>query len=500
MNEFGIILPIIFPLVMGFLILTNNFESRRNREIFVFIAVVLNTIFAFNAMFNTTGEWQIFKFQEMLTIGFNIDGLSRIFGSMVSILWVITTIYSFEYMTHEGSENRFFCFFLATYGVVLGIAFSGNFITMYLFYEFLTLVTLQLVMHSMDDKARYAGKMYITYMMFGAALVLTGFIFLYNYGSSMDFIYGGVLDANKVQNNEDLVLLIFLATFFGFGVKAAILPVYRWLPKASIAPTPVTALLHAVAVVKSGIFAIIRTIYFSFGTEILINTWVQNVLLLVVSATIIYGSAVALRTPHIKRRFAYSTISNLSYILLGVVLMTPEGLGAGVLHMFYHAFIKITLFFCAGSILYKTHKEYLYEIEGFGHKMPVVFGSMAIAGVSLAGIPPFAGFNSKWLLGTASVQSGNVFAYFGIVALITSSVLTALYMFYVLVRAYIPRNKEYAKDYYEHVKDPNMYMKLPLIVLSIIIIFMGLYPNVILEIFLSMFFDDAFIVQGGAFV
>lgn len=497
MNEFGIILPVVFPLIVGVFTLMAKFESRKEREIAVFIAVILNTIFVFNAMFNTTGVLEIFKFQEILSIGFKIDGLSRIFATMVSVLWVITTIYSFEYMTHEGSENRFFAFFLATYGVVLGIAFSGNFLTMYLFYEFLTLVTLQLVMHSMDNKARYAGKLYITYMMFGAALVLAGFIFLYSYGNSMDFVYGGVLNPEKVENNKDLVLLIFLATFFGFGVKAAIFPVYRWLPKASIAPTPVTALLHAVAVVKSGIFAIIRTIYFSFGTEILIGTWVQNLLILTTAITIIYGSAVALRTPHIKRRFAYSTISNLSYILFGVVLMTPSGLGAGLLHMVYHAVIKMTLFFCAGAILYQTHKEYLYEIEGFGYKMPVVFLSMTIAGVSLAGIPPFAGFNSKWLLGTAAVESGNIFAYFGIFALITSSVLTALYMFYILVRGFIPRNKEYSKDYYYHAEDPNIYMKLPLVVLSIVIILMGLYPENILNTFYNMFDENIIIDNLG---
>lgn len=497
MNEFGIILPIIFPLIVGVLVLTAKFESRREREVAVFIAVILNTIFSFNAMFNTTGKLDIFTFQEMLSISLKIDGLSRIFGTMVSILWVITAIYAFEYMTHEGSENRFFAFFLATYGVVLGIAYSGNFLTMYLFYEFLTLVTLQLVMHTMDSKARYAGKMYITYMMFGAALVITGFIFLYNYGESMDFVYGGVLSAEKIKGNEEIGLIIFTATFFGFGVKAAVLPVYRWLPKASIAPTPVTALLHAVAVVKSGVFAITRTIYFSFGTEILINTWVQNILILTVTATIIYGSAVALKTPHIKRRFAYSTISNLSYILFGIVLMTPSGLGAGLLHMVYHAFIKITLFFCAGAILYKTHKEYLYEIEGFGYKMPIVFIAMTIAGISLAGIPPFAGFNSKWLLATAGVESNNPFAYLGIFALIVSSVLTALYMFYILVRGFIPRNIEHSEEYYHNAEDPNLYMTIPLVILSIMILVMGLFPNEVLEIFKRMFLEHSYILYGS---
>lgn len=487
MNEFGIILPIMFPLIIGIFIIMAKFESRQEREIAVFTAVFLNTMFSFNAMYNTTGVMEIFHFQDMLSIGLKIDGLSRVFGTMVSILWIITTIYSFEYMTHEGSENRFFGFFLATYGVVLGIAFSGNFLTMYLFYEFLTLVTLPLVMHSMDNKARYAGKVYITYMMFGAALILTGFIFLYNYGMTMDFIYGGVLSKDKIKGQEDMELMIYAITFFGFGVKSAVLPMFRWLPKASIAPTPVTALLHAVAVVKSGIFAIIRLTYFSFGTEFLVGTWVQEFLLFVTAITIIFGSAVALRTPHIKRRFAYSTISNLSYILFGILLMTPTGLGAGLLHMIYHAFIKITLFFATGTILYKTHKEYLYEIEGFAYKMPVVFLAMAVAGISLAGIPPFAGFNSKWLLAVAATEVGSLATYVGIFALIASSVMTALYMFYILARGFFPRKKEYEKDYYYKAEDPNWYMKLPLIVLTIVILIMGLFPNEILNEFDNMF-------------
>ena len=294
-----------------------------------------------------------------------MDGLSKVFGTMVSILWILTTIYGFEYMTHEGHEDRFFAFFTMTFGVVLGIAFSGNFLTMYLFYEFLTLVTLPLVMHAMDNKARHAGKMYILYMMFGAALAFIGFVFVYCYGTSIDFVPGGVLNPILVAGHETTLQLVFIAAFFGFGVKAAVFPLYRWLPKASVAPTPVTALLHAVAVVKSGIFAIIRLTYYSFGTDFLVGTVAQNVMLVAAAITIVFGSTVALRTPHIKRRFAYSTVSNLSYIIFGIALMTPLGLAAALMHMIYHAVLKITLFFTAGAVLYKTHREYLYEVEGF---------------------------------------------------------------------------------------------------------------------------------------
>ena len=444
--------------------------------------MVLNAIFALFAIWSGKADaFTLFHFSDKLSLELRMDGLSKVFGTMVSVLWILTTIYGFEYMTHEGHEDRFFAFFTMTFGVVLGIAFSGNFLTMYLFYEFLTLVTLPLVMHAMDNKARHAGKMYILYMMFGAALAFIGFVFVYCYGTSIDFVPGGVLNPVLVAGHEKTLQLVFIAAFFGFGVKAAVFPLYRWLPKASVAPTPVTALLHAVAVVKSGIFAIIRLTYYSFGTDFLVGTVAQNVMLVAAAITIVFGSTVALRTPHIKRRFAYSTVSNLSYIIFGIALMTPLGLAAALMHMIYHAVLKITLFFTAGAVLYKTHREYLYEVEGFGRLMPVTFAAMTITGIGLVGIPPFAGFHSKWALATAAVQGGNPVSYLGILALIISALLTALYVFYIVVRAYFPRNKEYPAGYYDHVQDPNWYMKGPLIILTVASLVLAFTPGPLME-------------------
>ena len=451
MNAFAILLPVIFPIIAGACLLPVKFSDRKARQRVVLPIIVLNAIFALYAIFFAdSGAITIFRFSNRLSLALHVDGLSKIFGTMVSLLWIPTTIYAFEYMTHEGHEDRFFSFFTMTFGVVIGIAFADNFLTMYLFYEFLTLVTLPIVMHQFDNKARHAGKTYVLYMMFGASLAFIGFV--------------------------------FVLAFFGFGVKAAVFPFYRWLPKASVAPTPVTALLHAVAVVKSGVFAIIRLTYYAFGTEFLIGTWAQYVMLIAASITIVFGSTVALRTPHIKRRFAYSTISNLSYIIFGVAIMTPTGLAAGMLHMIYHAVIKITLFFTAGAILYKTHREYLYEVEGFGKLMPITFATMAITGIGLVGVPPFAGFHSKWALATAATASGNPVTYIGVVALILSALLTALYIFSIIIRAYFPREKEYPAGYYDHVSDPNKYMTVPLIVLAAVSILMGLMPATLLGI------------------
>ncbi len=237
------------------------------------------------------------------------------------------------------------------------------------------------------------------------------------------------------------------------------------------------------AVVKAGVFAIIRLTYYNFGTEFLRGTWTQNVILVMTALTIVFGSTMALRTPHIKRRYGYSTISNLSYILFGIALMTPAGLSAGLLHMIYHAVLKITLFFCAGAILYQNHREYAYEIEGFGTKMPMIFFSMTVVSIGMAGIPPFAGFHSKWALGTAAVATENPVAYLGIAALILSALLTVLYLFSLVIKAYFPVKKQYPTWYYDGVADPNRLMTIPLLVLSMISVVIGLYPKPFLQVF-----------------
>lgn len=485
MNEkLVLLLPILFPVIAGVILLISKLEDRQKRQKYVSFVVILNAIFVLSILYIDNKEpFVLYRFSEKLSLILHIDGLSMVFGTMVSILWVITTFYAFEYMKHEGMETKFFSFFMMTFGIVIGIAFSGNMVTLYLFYEFLTLVTLPLVMHGTDGKTRYAGRIYLIYMMGGASLAFIGLVFLVIYGNSLDFIMGGILNTELASKDAEMLHVVYLLAFFGFGVKAAILPFYYWLPTAAVAPTPVTALLHAVAVVKAGVFAIIRLTYYNFGIEFLKGTWVQNVILVVTALTIVFGSTMALRTPHIKRRYGYSTISNLSYILFGIALMTPAGLSAGLLHMIYHAVLKITLFFCAGAILYQNHREYAYEIQGFGTKMPMIFLSMTIVSIGMAGIPPFAGFHSKYALGTAAVEAGNPYAFIGIVALIISALLTTLYLFELVIRAYFPVKKEYPAWYYDGVADPNKLMTVPLLVLSAISVVIGLYPKFFVQIF-----------------
>lgn len=254
-----------------------------------------------------------------------MDGASRLFAGLAATLWPFTMLYAFDYMSHEKHLSMFWSFFTVSFGVTLGVAFAGNMMTMYLFYELLTLATLPLVMQPMSTTARKAGVKYAVYSMSGAALAFIGLVFLV-VNDAQDFTLGGHLTG--YTGDRQLLLAVFVLAFVGFGVKAAIWPLHAWLPAAAVAPTPVTALLHAVAVVKSGAFACIRLIYYAFGTEILVGTWAQQAVMTLTLITILFASCMSVKQRHFKRRLAYSTVSNLSYILFAATIMTLPALTA----------------------------------------------------------------------------------------------------------------------------------------------------------------------------
>ncbi len=467
-----LMLPVLFPILAGGCLLALRPSSGKARNVFIMTVVLVTAALALFAVWLSYRSGSgalactLVRFSERFSISLRIDGASMVYGAIVSVLWPLITLYALDYMTHEGAENRFFSFWLMSFGVVLGIAFAEDFLTLYLFYEFLTLATLPLVMHAMDDKARYAGRKYVLYSISGAAFAFIGIVFLLNYGTTLNFTYGGVLDGALVAGNENTLLRVFVFAFFGFGVKAAVFPFHGWLPDASVAPTPVTALLHAVAVVKAGAFAVMRLIYFGFGADFLRGTYAQKIVMAAAIVTIVYGSARALRTPHLKRRLAFSTVSNLSYILFAFTVMTPAGLTGGLTHMVYHAFIKITLFSCAGAIIQKGGKEYTYEMEGLGKAMPVVMATFTLCSVALMGIPPLGGFAGKWMIAAAAVPGGDPMAYAGIAALILSTLLTTLYMMTVVVRAYFPVG-ELDREALGRIHDPGGLMTVPLVTLTV---------------------------------
>lgn len=491
MRESMMLVVILLPIVTGVLVPLLPFKQRKHMEIFLESLVILNGFLVFYLLFNRPEEiFTLAKFTGNLSITFKIDGMSMVFAGLVAALWPFATLYAFEYMTKEKYEKIFFMFYTMTYGVTLGIALAGNLLTLYFFYELLTLVTVPLVMHTLTREAILASRKYLYYSLGGAAFAFVGLIFIIIYGNTTDFVLGGVLNLEKIGERSEVLLLVYVMAFVGFGVKAAVCPFNSWLPDAGVAPTPVTALLHAVAVVKSGAFAIIRLTYYSFGTDFLKGTWAQTVVMIIVMFTIVYGCSRAVKETHIKRRLAYSTISNLSYILFGVTLMTPLGMVGALTHMLFHAVMKISSFFCAGAIMHQTDRHYVHELNGLGYKMPRIFTVFTISALGLMGVPGMAGFVSKWNLASAAVDSENSLAYVGIACLLLSALLTAIYMLTIVVRAFFP-GKDYDGGMDKNIKDPNWKMMLPLVVFSVCIVVFGLYSSPIVT-FLSNVANGAY--------
>ena len=487
---------ILLPVAAGALVLLVPFKKRSQMEIFLESMVILNSILVWQLLLHRPENiFTLANFTGNLSISFEVDGMGMVFGGLVSALWPFATLYAFEYMEKEEHEKVFFLFYTITYGVTLGISFAANLLTMYFFYELLTLVTVPLVMHTLTREAILASRKYLYYSLGGAAFAFIGLIFIIIYGTTTDFMLGGVLDPEKIGSRTNVLLLIYVIAFMGFGVKAAICPFNSWLPDAGVAPTPVTALLHAVAVVKSGAFAIIRLTYYSFGAEFLKGTWAQDIVMIIVMITIVYGCSRAVKETHLKRRLAYSTVSNLSYILFGVTLMTPVGMVGALSHMVFHAVMKISSFFCVGAIMHQTGKSYVHELDGMGYKMPCVFGVYTVSALALTGVPPLAGFISKWNLASAAVASGNRIAYGGIAALLISALLTAIYMITIVMRAFFPdreSEREAAlKGALDNVTDPGWKMLIPLFVFTAFIVIFGLYSAPVVR-----FFTD---VAGGVY-
>lgn len=468
---------LLLPLLGGALLPLFRFKTTRSRGIYV-EAVVLVTSALVWSLLMTSGErrYDLYTIMDNMTLSFRVDGMGCVFAGLVSVLWPLASLYGFEYMTHEERPNTFFAFYTMTYSVTLAVALADNLFTMYVFYECLTLVTLPLVTHKRDAASIHAGRQYVYFSISGAALGFIALAFMLTYGYSTEFVLGGVLDPAKIAGQEQLLRLVFLLAFIGFGTKAAVFPMYMWLPAASVAPTPVTALLHAVAVVNTGAYAVMRVIYYSFGAEFLYGSVAQLIALGISCFTVIFGSAMAVREQHLKRRLAYSTVSNLSYMLMGACLMTPAGMVGSLSHMVLHGIMKITLFYCAGAILVKTGREYVQDMRGLSRVMPFTCAVFTLGSVALVGIPPLCGFVSKWNLLTAAADTGTAMGIVAIATLIISAVLTALYTFSVAGPMYFsPLSGNVSADGAKC--DPGWMMKLPLCLLCAAIVALGVYSQ-----------------------
>lgn len=470
MNSLFLAVPVFLPVILGALSFLLPFRSIRARNIYVITGLLLSSVSVWILALNTPDESLILlNFTDSLSFSLGFDGAGKIFACLSATLWPLTAIYAFEYMKHENHLKMFYAFFVTAFGATMGIAMAENILTMYLFYEFLTISTIPLVMQGMTHKHKFAARKYMIYSIGGAAFAFAAVAYLI-VNNADAFVFGGNMASSA---DSPVALILFVAAFMGFGVKAAVFPLHSWLPTASVAPTPVTALLHAVAVVKAGAFAVIRLIYYSYGTDYLKGTWAQYFVMAVCIFTILYGSANALRQQHFKRRLAYSTISNLSYITFAATLMTPAGLVAAFCHMIFHSVIKIGAFFSAGAVLHETKKEYLSQLGGLGRKMPVTFACYTIYALALTGIPPLCGFFSKWYIATAGIADGDVMSVAGVVVLMISAFLTAMYMITPAVKAFTGE-----KGNKTQIKEAGVLMLMPMILCAVACILFGVFARI----------------------
>jgi multicomponent Na+:H+ antiporter subunit D len=418
----------------------------------------------------------VFAILPGLSVTFRVDAFSMIFALAASFLWIIAVFYSMGYMRglQEHAQTRFnTCFALALFGAI-GVAFADNLFTLYLFYEIVSICTYPLVAHHQDDEGYAGARKYIVYLTTTAkGFILPAMILIYVLTGTLDFATNISTGIFPPDVNTTLVTILYILCIFGFA-KNGVMPFHHWLPGAMVAPTPVSALLHAVAVVKVGVFSTTRVMLYVFGVNTMstLNLGVPTAYF--VSFTILMASVIALSKDNLKARLAYSTVSQLSYIILGVALLTPTAIEGGLIHIANHAFSKITLFFCAGAIYVASHKKNISEMSGLGRTMPFTFAAFGIASLSMIGAPPVAGFVTKWklLVGTMEMDS----YYVGILlVLLASTLLNVGYFAPVTYKAFF--GKRPAGEKYEGIKEAPLSMVIPIMIAAIISVLIGIFPG-----------------------
>ncbi|MCR5733830.1 MAG: proton-conducting membrane transporter [Lachnospiraceae bacterium] len=428
---------------------------------------------------------------------FKPDELGIMFAVLVSIVFIAILIYTPVYMKHEENRKRYYIFYFAVFFVLIAMSFSGSLITFYLFYELMTLCSVPLVMHEQTHEAVMGGLKYLFYSLAGAYPVLLGIFFLNKHADSLRFAAGGILNSVNGDDRKLMLVILFLM-LMGFSVKAGMFPMHAWLTTAHpLAPAPASAVLSGI-IVKAGVFGIIRTLFYVFGADFFTGTWVQTVLLILSLVTVFMGSALAYREEYFKKRLAYSTVSQISYILFGLFITGGTSITGAMIHLFSHAFIKSSLFLIAGIFIIKTGYNKAADYAGIGKKMPVTLWCYTLCSLALIGIPPTGGFLSKWYLATGALASGiPVFRYLGPVVLLISALLTAGYLLPVTMNGFfvaeddsqgnsesripdpgtdgIGDKKDLRKEQLR--KEPESSLLIPVIILTVLSLIIGMFPG-----------------------
>ncbi len=442
----------------------------------ILLCIVLSLIPSIKA--GETLVCRLFTILPGVSITLRADSMSMIFAIVASSLWTIAVFYSMGYMRglKEHAQTRFnACFALSIFGAI-GVAFSDNLFTLYLFYEIVSVCTYPLVAHHQDEEGYNGARKYIIYLTTTAkAFLLPAMILIYVLTGTLDFstnIQTGIFGPDV---DKWVVIMLYIFCLFGFA-KNGVMPFHHWLPGAMVAPTPVSALLHAVAVVKVGVFCTTRVMLYTFGTDLMgaLNLGIPTAYF--VGFTVLMASILALSKDNLKARLAYSTVSQLSYIIMGVALLTDAGIRGGLIHIVNHGFSKITLFFCAGAIYVAAHKKNISEMSGLGKTMPFTFGAFAIASLSMIGAPPVAGFVTKWNLLVGSVQAHQL----GILLiLIASTLLNAAYFAPITYKAFFGKRPE--GEPYQGIKEAPLSMLIPIIIACTISVLIGIFPNFMMD-------------------
>jgi multicomponent Na+:H+ antiporter subunit D len=459
------------------LILTTR--NRNLRELWTFAAAGAKLALALSMLPAVLGGGRfVFRIAEPLpglSLAFRVDAMGLLFALVSSSLWIATSAYSIGYMRglDEHAQTRYFSFFALALSATVGVAFSANLLTLYLFYEMLSFATYPLVTHHQDEEARRSGRKYLVYIVGGSVgLVLPAMIVCYLASGTLEFTAGGFLDGRV---GEDAALLLVLMFVLGLA-KAGVMPFHAWLPAAMVAPTPVSALLHAVAVVKVGAFSVVRILTGVFGVDLLERLGLGTVVGVLASVTILVASLIALSQDGLKRRLAFSTIGQLSYIVLGASLLSPKGLAGGLLHVAMHAFGKITLFFCAGAVFVAAGIKNVSEMKGLGRRMPWTMGAFFVGSLSVIGLPPAGGFLSKWSLLIGTLQAEQI----GFLAvLLVSSLLNAAYFLPIVYSAFFAAPSEPLP---ERLGEAPGWCLAPLVVTALCSLLLFFYPQPFAEL------------------
>ena len=482
-----LLVPVLLPVLSGLaLAFCKPFEDSRLRNRFALSVMILNALALLPVLLSGDMTLTLFTLSDNLPIFLHTDAAGKFFAAVMAFVWAAAGAYSFEYMAHEERLKRYYSFYLVTLGVLMALCFAGSIVTYYMFYEMMTLLTVPLVMHTMTKDAVAAGIKYLIYSVVGASLVLLGVFILSPYVTSFAFTAHGVLDMGKVQGHETLVLVTAFLMIIGFGTKGGMFPLHGWLPTAHpVAPSPASAVLSGI-ITKAGVLGVLRLIYYFIGVEFLRGTWVQTTFMSLTLFTVFMGSLLAYREGLLKKRLAYSSVSQVSYILFGLSTMHPLGLVGALLHVAAHSLIKDSLFMCAGAIIEKTGKTKVSELEGIGKQMPVVMWCFTLVSVGLVGIPPCLGFVSKWYLAQGAMNMTGVagfFAYLAPAVLLISALLTAGYLITISIRGFFPGHDESGKLKFFEKCEPTHVMLIPLVLLTALSVCIGMFPTAFIQLF-----------------